>query len=645
MPATAESLQADLREMYRPDQEPVAAYLTRISRIVLALRAHGVAISSAELDGLAAKASLLAEEFGQVGGDWHPTKMVRRLRARFTAEALKEGDDGDVQKEIQAIGELIIALGGKQSASADKVWSSPSDVPAEAVGASPPVPPALAGSSAKAASKAPQPVLGAAVPGAPVGRPAAARAGATAKEQTTAAPSGADGFGRGDSPLRARLAAMEMELEALKRGSDGGASVADGGQAADLAAALKEQTEALKEALSSRGGSNSITTVKTDLVWPTLTDDKSDTKDVVLFYEEFEDVCALANNCRGMSAREKLLALRARCKGSRAKTYTNAYRAAWKTGEVVDDPEAVYLRIKNKHLMFGESREEREVRIDGEHQALVKGRLSGHQFEPLFEASVADLELVGLGKTPRELYLSYLRNPHLQKEIRQDKRIWPGDSKEVGLRSPATWEESHKVVRILRASSPAANSRSPRTVEYEAFRAGAENLPPPGIALHPASSRSARSCGQGASLRPQDRLVQERLQADPSAALAKAQKEIRELKAAAKAAAARPRTAPWRPVPAPRVAEREQLARSASTSATTAIARRAPSPTTRSWRWLPSAGRAPWPLRAARAGAREVVRQVRLPRPSLRLSRRRRLRPHRSLLARCARSVQEGSEL
>ena len=93
-------------------------------------------------------------------------------------------------------------------------------------------------------------------------------------------------------------------------------------------------------------------------------------------------------------------ALRARCKGSRAKTYTNAYRAAWKTGEVVDDPEAVYLRIKNKHLMFGESREEREVRIDGEHQALVKGRLSGHQFEPLFEASVADLESVGLGKTP-----------------------------------------------------------------------------------------------------------------------------------------------------------------------------------------------------------------------------------------------------
>ena len=318
VPATAESLQADLREMFRPDQEPVADYLTRISRIVLALRAHGVAISSAELDGLATKASLLAEEFGQVGGDWHPTRMVRRLRARFTAAALKEGDDGDdadVQKEIQAIGELIIALGGKQSASADKVWSSPSDVPPGAAGASPPVPPTafsppVAGSTAKAASKAPQLGLGAASLGAPTGQPVAA----LAKELAPAAPKDADGLGRGDSPLRARLAALEMELEALKRGSDGGASVAEGGQAADLAAALTEQTEALKEALSARGGSNSITTVKTDLVWPTLTDDKSDTKDVVLFYEEFEDVCALANNCRGMSAREKLLALRARCK-------------------------------------------------------------------------------------------------------------------------------------------------------------------------------------------------------------------------------------------------------------------------------------------------------------------------------------------
>ena len=70
------------------------------------------------------------------------------------------------------------------------------------------------------------------------------------------------------------------------------------------------------------------------------------------------------------------MALRARCKGSRLKTFQNLYRAAWQSGEVLEDPEAVYERIKSKHLVFSESREER-----GEHVALVKGRLTGHQFE------------------------------------------------------------------------------------------------------------------------------------------------------------------------------------------------------------------------------------------------------------------------
>ena len=199
-----------------------------------------------------------------------------------------------------------------------------------------------------------------------------------------------------------------------------------------------------------------------------------------------------------MSAREKLLALRGRCRGSRMKTYTNAYRAAWKSGEVLSDPQAVYDRIKNKHLMFGESREEREVRVDGEHASLAKGKLTGHQFEPLFEASIADLEAVGLGKTPRELYLSYLRKmpPYLQKEIRNDKRLWPGDPKDGGLRGPQTWEESHKVV-----------------LEYEQREAA-----------HRAVSHSVYTATGSQS-------------ADPAVALAEAQKEIKSLKAAAKAAA------------------------------------------------------------------------------------------------------------
>ena len=106
--------------------------------------------------------------------------------------------------------------------------------------------------------------------------------------------------------------------------------------------------------------------MKADLVWPALMDDRSDTRDVSQFYEEFEDVCALANNCQGMSFREQLLALRGRCCGSRLKTYTNVYRAAWKSGEVLSDPKAVSARIKSRHLVFGESRDEKEIRVDSD---------------------------------------------------------------------------------------------------------------------------------------------------------------------------------------------------------------------------------------------------------------------------------------
>ena len=134
----------------------------------------------------------------------------------------------------------------------------------------------------------------------------------------------------------------------------------------------------------------------------------------------------------------------------------------------------MYSRIKAKHLVFGESREEREVRVDGEHASLSKGRLTGHQFEPLFEASIAELEAVGLGKTPRELYLSYLQKmpPHLQKEIRADKRLWPTDETPV-LRAPRTWEESHKVVLEFEQRE-AAHNKAVANAVYTASSSSAD---------------------------------------------------------------------------------------------------------------------------------------------------------------------------
>jgi hypothetical protein len=63
---------------------------------------------------------------------------------------------------------------------------------------------------------------------------------------------------------------------------------------------LEKQTEALKAALADRGGRSTVTSVRADIQWMNLTDDLSDVKDVADFYENFEDNCAMANDCRGI---------------------------------------------------------------------------------------------------------------------------------------------------------------------------------------------------------------------------------------------------------------------------------------------------------------------------------------------------------
>ncbi|CAK9071601.1 unnamed protein product, partial [Durusdinium trenchii] len=398
--ADVDELLKQLQQLFRPDQEDMGALLARVTRLVMALKTLGHEVKTEDLDRVTLKAEVIQEAYDRVG-TWDVRALVRTLRNQFAFVALDSNlSDEDKTLKAEVLGQVILGLGGKESSKSDKLFSTPS---VEG--------PVLDSPTREAVSLT------------EVGRAGLAK-------HTT---------GGGDSPLRAKVAALEMELEALKRGSEG--SVAGG----DLAAALEAQTKMLQETLTARGGVTSVTSVKTDVNSPTLTDDRSEARDVAQFYEEFEDCCSLANNCKGMSYREQLIALRARCRGSRLKTYTNIYRAAWRSGEILTNPETVYTRIKEKHLIFAESKEEKEVRVDNEHVLLSKGRLSAHQFEPLFEASISELESVGLGKTQRELYLSYLRKmpPYLQKEIRSDKRLWKG---EATLRGPATWEEAHRVV-------------------------------------------------------------------------------------------------------------------------------------------------------------------------------------------------------
>jgi len=279
-PVEVEQLLKELFEMYDPVKENLSEYLDRVTRLVLPLKTFGHNVSAVDLERITMKAEMLNEAFDLVGSE--PKALVRSLREKFARLALDEGlGEQERSMQVGCIGELILGLGGKESTASDKLFSTPS-IEDGAVG--------------------------------------------TPTRSKTVEPRGGS-----DSPARAKLAALEMEVEALKRGSEASSPEKD------MVLALEAQTKVLQEALSSRGGGgpgSSVTSVKADLQWPTLTDERSDARDVALFYEEFEDVCALANNCKGMSYREQLLALRARCRGSRLKTYQNIYRAAWKSGEV-----------------------------------------------------------------------------------------------------------------------------------------------------------------------------------------------------------------------------------------------------------------------------------------------------------------------
>ena len=66
-------------------------------------------------------ATILSEVYGRIGGDWDPKKLVRALRLRFSSAATLTGYDEhpeDLAKETDCIGEIILALGGRESTNA-----------------------------------------------------------------------------------------------------------------------------------------------------------------------------------------------------------------------------------------------------------------------------------------------------------------------------------------------------------------------------------------------------------------------------------------------------------------------------------------------------------------------------------------------
>ena len=68
---------------------------------------------------------------------------------------------------------------------------------------------------------------------------------------------------------------------------------------------------------------------------------------------------------------------------------------------------------------------------------------------------MTELELAGLAKNERELFLAYLQKvgPKLAADIQKDVQAWRGVDGVETSRRPATWIEAHKVLCELEAIS------------------------------------------------------------------------------------------------------------------------------------------------------------------------------------------------
>ena len=84
---SAGDLRKELFAVYRPDQEPLGQFLSRIGRLVLALKAHKISVAASDLEKISLKATILSEVYGRIGGYWDPKKLVRALRLRFSNAA------------------------------------------------------------------------------------------------------------------------------------------------------------------------------------------------------------------------------------------------------------------------------------------------------------------------------------------------------------------------------------------------------------------------------------------------------------------------------------------------------------------------------------------------------------------------------
>jgi len=169
---------------------------------------------------------------------------------------------------------------------------------------------------------------------------------------------------------------------------------------------MKAQTAALSAALKGRPKQSTIR-ITPHVEYPILGDDDND---VEQFFERFDEICALANDGTGMTAPERLVLLVNCLRGARQQTYRVIHNAAKRDDTTARDPEGVFAHIKSRLLRFVETDYEKQTRVLLDYQQCQRGTKTAPAlpFQPVWETLLYEMDRVGLGRSPRELFLHYL---------------------------------------------------------------------------------------------------------------------------------------------------------------------------------------------------------------------------------------------
>jgi hypothetical protein len=411
VPGSPGGLARTINTPFDPTQESLTHYENRLRRQVFALSAIGEAVPASRVDVLLTKARIVSGS---------PDRELLKHLKREYAMCLLEDDSEENLLSSAALEELLKERGFEPSEVRERILRG------EAVSTPSPTKTTF-GSAQVSRATAQAPGLFPKIAPFPDLTGAAIQSGLI----TPLASPEVDA-------LRRRLEEMEVKQAALTVGGGPG-----------FAEAMEAQTKALVASMARPQGST--IRVEPRVTWPKLGDDGIGGREVEEFYDKLEEIFGLANNGKGMSSKEMLVALKSCLVGSRRGIYDNIVKAKGTRGTVLSEElsKEIYDDVKERLMKFTETIMERQLRVRREWDALTKTRqMSALQFEAGWERILAELEESGLGKTEREKFLAYIEKlgSHLGEEIRKDRRPRPDGAGGTTTRDARTWEEAHFVV-------------------------------------------------------------------------------------------------------------------------------------------------------------------------------------------------------